>query len=166
MATVLLAGNASIGHFFTNLIYALWRHPDQRRIARDDPTRIADAIEEALRWDTSTQCFARQTTADVEIADVAIPADSRLIVFYAAANRDERVIPDPDRFDVRRGRVRHFGFGAGRHFCFGAQAARQMLQVMLEEMLPALGDFELDIASARRVPHVMVRGFYKLPMTW
>src|SRR6185295_17073263 len=123
----LLAGNASIGHFFSNLIYALWRFPEQRALIRSDPSKIGDAIEEGLRWDTSTQCFARQTTAEVEIAGTKIAADSRLIVFYAAGNRDERAFPDPDRFDALRGRTRHLGFGAGRHFCFGAHAARQML---------------------------------------
>jgi cytochrome P450 len=166
MATVLLAGNASIGHFFGNLIHALWRHPEQRRQVRADPSKIADAIEEGLRWDTSTQCFARQTTTAVEIAGVHIPSDSRLIVLYAAANRDERAFPDAERFDVMRGKTRHFGFGSGRHFCFGAHAARQMLIVMLEELLPVLGDYELDMANAKRVPHVMARGFSTLPASW
>jgi cytochrome P450 len=119
-----------------------------------------------VRWDTSTQCFARQTTTEVEIAGVAIPADSRLVVFYASANRDERAIPDPDRYDVGRAKVRHYGFGAGPHFCLGAQAARHMLRVILQELLPALGDYELDVANAQRVPHLMVRGFSRLPMRW
>jgi cytochrome P450 len=166
MTTVLLAGNASIGHYFTNLIYGLWRFPDERKRVRSDIAKVDDAVEEGVRWDTSTQCFARQTTRDVAIAGTAIPADSRLVVFYASANRDERVIPDPDRFDVGRAKVRHFGFGAGPHFCLGAQAARHMLRVILGEMLPVLGDYDLDMTSAQRVPHLMVRGFSKLPMRW
>jgi cytochrome P450 family 130 len=166
MTTVLLAGNASIGHYFTNLMYALWRFPDQRSAVRNNLGKLDDAIEEGVRWDTSTQCFARQTTKEIELAGVAIPADSRLVVFFASANRDERVIPDPDRYDVGRGKVRHFGFGAGPHFCLGAQAARHMLRVILEELLPALGDYELDMANAQRVPHLMVRGFSRLPMRW
>jgi cytochrome P450 len=166
MTVVLLAGNASIGHYFTNLIYALWRNPDQRKQIRLDPSRLEDAIEEGVRWDTSTQCFARQTTADIELSDTKIPADSRLIVLYASANRDERVIPDPDRFDVGRKRVRHFGFGSGPHICLGAQTARHMLRVMLEELLPVLNDYELDLGAAKRVPHLMVRGFSRLPLSW
>jgi cytochrome P450 len=104
--------------------------------------------------------------AEVELSGVAIPADARLIVLYASANRDERAITDPDRFDVARAKVRHFGFGSGPHICLGAQTARRMLRVMLEEMLPVLGDYELDIGAAKRVPHLMVRGFSKLPMAW
>jgi cytochrome P450 len=166
MTVVLLAGNASIGHYFTNLIYALWLNPDQRKLVRSDPARIEDAIEEGVRWDTSTQCFARQTMTEVEVSGVAIPADARLIVLYASANRDERAIPEPDRFDVARAKVRHFGFGSGPHICLGAQTARRMLRVMLEEMLPVVGDYELDIGAAKRVSHLMVRGFSKLPMAW
>jgi cytochrome P450 len=166
MATVLLAGNASIGHYFTNLIYALWLNPDQRKLIRSDPTKIEDAIEEGVRWDTSTQCFARQTMNEVEVSGTTIPADARLIVLYASANRDECAVPEPDRFNVERAKVRHFGFGSGPHICLGAQTARQMLRVILEELLPAVGDYDLDLGSAKRVPHLMVRGFSRLPMIW
>jgi cytochrome P450 len=166
MTTVLLAGNASIGHYVGNLMFALWRFPDQRRAVRADLGKAEEAVEEGVRWDTSTQCFARQTTTGVEISGVAVPADSRLVVFFASANRDERVISDPDSYDVGRAKVRHFGFGAGPHFCLGAQAARHMLRVILQELLPVLGDYELDIANAQRVPHLMVRGFSRLPMRW
>ncbi|MFV3127250.1 cytochrome P450 [Niveispirillum sp. KHB5.9] len=166
VSTVLMAGNASIGHFFPNVMHALWRHPDQRRMLLDDPGRIPAAIDEAVRWDTSTQCFARQVAQEVEIDGALIPADSRAIIFYASANRDERVIADPDRFDISRARVRHFGFGMGPHFCAGANAARLMLKEIMRELLPYLGDYELDIGKAKRVSHIMVRGFANLPMSW
>ncbi|MFV3076104.1 cytochrome P450 [Niveispirillum fermenti] len=166
VSTVLMAGNASIGHFFPNLIHALWCHPDQRRIMLEDPGRISAAIEESVRWDTSTQCFARQIVQEVEIDGTRIPADSRAVVFYASANRDERVIPDPDRFDIGRARVRHFGFGMGPHFCAGANAARTILKEVMRELMPFLGEYELDIARATRVRHIMVRGFANLPLSW
>jgi cytochrome P450 len=166
ISTVLMAGNASIGHFFPNVIHALWRHPDQRRLLLEDPSRIPAAIEEAVRWDTSTQCFARQVMADVEIDGTTIPADSRALIFYASANRDERVIPDPDRFDIFRSRARHFGFGMGPHFCAGANAARLMLKDLMRDLLPYLGEYELDTSRAQRVNHIMVRGYTNLPISW
>ncbi len=166
VSTVLMAGNASIGHFFPNVMHALWCHPDQRRMLIEDPSRIPAAIDEAVRWDTSTQCFARQVVQEVEIDGTRIPADSRAIIFYASANRDERVIPDPDRFDINRARVRHFGFGMGPHFCAGANAARLMLKEIMRELLPFLGDYDLDTGRAKRVSHIMVRGFANLPISW
>ena len=60
-----------------------------------------------------------------------------------AANRDERQFPDPDRFDITRGRSRHLGFGEGVHGCLGAPLARLEARIALEEALPVLGDYEL-----------------------
>lgn len=164
MMTVLLAGGASINHFFSNLMYALWLHPEQRKAVRDDGRLIDAAVEEGVRWDTSTQCFARHLTAEVIVAGTAIPAQSRLILFYGSANRDERALADADRFDIHRPRVRHFGWGSGPHFCFGAPTAKAMLRTILQEALPALADYELAMDNAVRVHHTMVRGFKTLPV--
>ncbi len=164
MMTVLLAGSASINHFFSNLMYALWLHPKQREALRNDGGLIDAAVEEGVRWDTSTQCFARHLTAEVTVASVSIPAQARVILFYGSANRDERALADADRFDIRRPRVRHFGWGSGPHFCFGATTAKAMLRTILQEALPGLGDYELDMGKAVRVHHTMVRGFKNLPV--
>ncbi|WP_409190279.1 cytochrome P450 [Bradyrhizobium sp. RDM4] len=166
MSTVLLAGNASIGHYFSNLIYALWSNPGERRKLQADPGLLDAAVNEGVRWDTSTQAFGRQTSKDVELHGTVIPADSRLVVCFAAANRDERAIPDPDRFDINRAKTRHFGFGSGPHICLGAPAARAMMRTIMTPLLPALGDYQLDVANAQRVTHMMVRGFYKLTIRW
>jgi cytochrome P450 len=166
LSTVLMAGSASIGHFLPNLMHCLWRHPDQRRLVIEDPSRILAAIDEAVRWDTSTQCFARHVSTDVDVSGTTIPAGERALIFYASANRDERAIEDPDRFDIGRKRMRHFGFGMGPHVCAGANAARSMLRAMLEVMLPMLGDYVLHLPQARRAEHIMVRGFMNLPVSW
>lgn len=166
MSTVLLAGNASIGHFLPNIIHALWANPVQYRSLREDLSLIPAVIEETLRWDTSTQCFARQTTREVNLEGGRIPADARVILLFGSANRDERVIPDPDQFLPSRKRTRHFGFGMGPHLCAGAFVARSMLKAILEELIPLLNEFELDLKKSTRVRHVMVRGFSSLHLTW
>ncbi|MEY9538059.1 cytochrome P450 [Bradyrhizobium diazoefficiens] len=166
MSTVLLAGNASIGHYFSNLIHALWQNPGEHRKLLMDPTKLDAAVNEGVRWDTSTQSFARQTTKEISLHGVTIPADSRLVVCYGAANRDERVIPDPDTYDIDRGKTRHFGFGSGPHICLGAPTARAMMRTIMTPLLPALGEYELDITNAERVAHMMARGFYKLRIRW
>lgn len=165
LSTVLLAGNASIGHFLPNVVHALWLNPGTRRTVLDDLALIPAMIEEAVRWDTSTQCFARQVARETVVSDVPIAAGSRVAAFYASANRDERAIDDPDTFDISRRRVRHFGFGAGPHHCAGAHVSRTIIRTILEEALPAFGEYMLDVGRARRAGHVMVRGFVSLPMT-
>lgn len=164
LSTVLLAGNASIGHFFPNIFHTLWLHPDARREVLADPSIIPAAIEETVRWDTSTQCFARQVTRDVELHGTTLCAGSRVAAFYGSANRDERVIEAAEVFDIGRRRVPHFGFGMGPHHCAGAHVARSILRSIMEDALPIFGEFELDISRASRARHVMVRGFTALPM--
>jgi len=165
LSTVLLAGNASIGHFFPNIFHALRQHPDQARRVLDDVSRVPALIEESVRWDTSTQCFARQVTQDVVLDGVKVPANSRIVLFYGSASRDEKSIPDAERFDLDRGKVQHFGFEAGTHHCLGALAAKRMLTPLLQQILPELGMFDLDLGNADRVKHIMVRDFKHLPMT-
>lgn len=165
LSTVLLAGNASIGHFFPNIFNALYQHRDQARRVLEDATLVPALIEEAVRWDTSTQCFARQVTEDVVLDGVEVPANARIVLFYGSASRDETVIPDAEQFDINRGKVQHFGFGAGTHHCLGALAAKRMLTPLLQQILPELGMFDLDLGKAERVKHIMARGFKHLPMT-
>lgn len=164
MMTVLMAGSASVVHFFGNLMRALWLHPDQKRAVGADKTLIDAAIEETVRWDTSTQCFARQVMADVEVSGIAIPSGSRALVFLASANRDEQAFENPDAFNVYRKRVRHLGFGAGPHQCLGSYTAWQVCRVLLEELLPVIGDFEIEAEKAVRTRYIMFRGFQTLPI--
>lgn len=166
MSTVLLAGAASIGHFAPNLFHALWANPEARARVRGSPALLDQAIEEAVRWDPSTQAFARIAVEDLQVARVRIPKGARMALLYASANRDERAIERPDDFDIEREKTRHFGFGGGPHHCLGASTARQFCRAMLSEALPLLGDFEIDLARAERVRHMMVRGFSKLPIRW
>ncbi len=66
------------------------------------------------------------------------------MLVLGAANRDERQFPDPDTFDVTRGRFRHIGFGEGVHGCLGAPLTRLEATTAAEEALPLLGDYELS----------------------
>lgn len=163
MMTVLLAGSASVVHFFGNLLNTLYLHPDTRSSLLERPALLDSIIEETVRWDTSTQCFARQLTQDIKISDTTIPAGHRALLILGSANRDERAIERPDDFLPERKRTRHLGFGAGPHQCLGSMAAWQLCRVILEEALPLLGNYELDLPNAQRVRFIMFRGFKSLP---
>jgi hypothetical protein len=164
LSTVLLAGNASIGHFLPNIFAALFEHPKQARRINRDLTLVPALIEETVRWDTSTQCFARQVTQRVNLDGTDVPEGARIVLFYASASRDELAISNAEAFDIDRGKVQHFGFGAGVHHCLGSLTARRMLTPLLQQLLPKLGEFNLDMSNAARVRHVMARGFVSLPM--
>ena len=89
------------------------------------------------------QALVRFSVADAEIAGQRIPADQRILAWTASANHDERVFPDPDRFDVAREPNHHLDFGAGIHFCLGAPLARMEVRIVLELLTWLAPDLEL-----------------------
>ena len=138
-----LGGVESTAGLTGNLFKLLAENPEQRALLQRDPALIPAAIEEALRFITPLQLAARTTSREVTLHGVTIPAGGRVVLLTGAANRDERQFPDPDRFDITRGRSRHLGFGEGVHGCLGAPLARLEARIALEEALPVLGDYEL-----------------------
>jgi len=160
---VILAGFSTAIHFLGNLLSALERHPEQRDRLFKDLSLAAAAVEEGARYDTAGHAFARSTTRALQIGDTLVPAEARVVLLYASANRDEAVFPHADQFDLGRPKGRHFGFGSGPHLCLGAPLARTLVKVALEELLPLIGaDFELDYASAARPINLSARGFDRL----
>lgn len=157
---VVLAGFSTVVHFLGNLLAALHRHPAECRRVVEDLGLLPTVIEEGARYDTAGQAFARTCMQDVQIGDTWLPEGSRVVLLYASANRDSYLTPSPDQFVLSRPKVNHLGFGAGPHFCLGAQLARFTLRIALEELLPVLGaNFDLDYASATRPIHFQLRGF-------
>ena len=149
MMVLFLGGVESTAGLIGTLFKLLAENPDQRAILRENPALIPDAVEEAIRLATPLQLVGRTTSREVTLHGVTIPAGGRVVLVYGAANRDERRFTDPDRFDVRRGRFRHLGFGEGMHGCLGAPLARLEAKVALEEGLPALGDYTIAAPPER-----------------
>ena len=143
MLVLYLGGVESTAGLTGTLFKLLAENPDQRALLQRDPTLIPAAVEEALRLITPLQLTARTTSREVTVHGVTIPAGGRVVLVPGAANRDERQFPDPDRFDITRGRSRHLGFGEGVHGCLGAPLARLEARIALEEALPVLGDYQL-----------------------
>jgi cytochrome P450 len=108
-----------------------------------DPSRLGDAIEEMLRLEPPAQLHSRTTTRAVQLHGTTIPADSRVMLLWGAANRDEREFAHPDRFDLGRVNRRHLGLGVGPHFCLGASLARIEARAAFEGLLHRWPDFEL-----------------------
>jgi cytochrome P450 len=162
---MVVAGNETTTKLLANAWYWGWRFPDQRARVFADPGRIPDWVEETLRFDTSTQMLLRVTTGDVELHGTVVPDSQRVLLLIGSANRDSRVFPEPDRYDLDRDTSKLVSFGSGRHFCLGAVLARLEARVGLEELLKRVGDYEIDASGAERVHSINVRGFARLPTT-
>jgi cytochrome P450 len=155
---LLPAGAETTYRLLGNLQFGLLTNPDQLEEVRRDRSLLPDAIEEALRWEAPVQQTAREVTRDgVTIGDVAIPRGAEVTVSLGAANRDEFVYEDPDRFDLHRQGPPHLAFGGGAHYCLGAHLGRLETTVAMNALLDRLPGLRLDPGD--RDPHVHGKAF-------
>lgn len=120
-------------------------HPDVQEVLRTgagDAGLLARASDEMLRIHGPLIANRRRTTCPVQLAGRSLPAEARVVVVWAAANRDESVFGDPDRFDPDRDPAANLLYGAGIHVCPGAPLARLELRVVLEELFAATTSIE------------------------
>jgi cytochrome P450 len=128
------------------LLTGLLTNPDQLEAVRQDRSLIAQAIEEAVRWDGPVLIASRTPTVDVELGGVKIPAGACLSVASGSANRDPARFEHPERFDIFRKKQRNFGFAFGPHVCIGQHLARVEMTRALNAILDRLPNIRLDPA--------------------
>lgn len=160
---LIVAGNDTTTNLIANGAVMLAHHPEQRRMLVADQSLIPNAVEEMLRYECPAQVLPRRTTEEVEIHGVTIPAKHEIKLVWAAANRDEREFPDPDRFDVTREIRRHLALGIGIHFCLGSKLARLEARVAFEELLARMPEYELE-SEPRWLPSTWARAYAGLPV--
>ncbi len=162
--TLLVAGNETTRNLLSHGMLALATHPDQRRALAADRALLPRAVEEMLRWGSPIASFMRTATRDTSLRDVPIRAGDRLLMLYAAANRDEAVFgADADAFRIARDASGHLAFGYGEHFCLGAALARMEGRIAFEALLDAIGDVELA-GPVERLRSVSIHGIVRLPV--
>ncbi len=154
--TGLLAGAAEL----------LTKNPAEKRRLVSDPSLIPNAVEEFLRLTTPVQGLCRVATRDVTIdGGPTIAAGDRVLLCYAAANRDPREFgPNAEEVDVGRHIVRHLAFSIGAHFCLGAAAARLQGRIVLEELLARCPDFAADANGGVFADGAFTRRYERLPI--
>ncbi len=173
MQQFMVAGNETTTSTLAGGLLQLIRNPDQMAKAKAaaggrDPKVIMNLVEEALRYETPTAGMWRIVKQDTELGGTAIPAGSILQLRYAAANRDPKKFPDPDRFDLERANARiHLSFGKGPHMCVGNMLSRKEMLVAFDELLERLDDFAVaDDNAIRILPNILLRGVTHLPITF
>lgn len=165
---VLSASTDAPAALLTNCIAVLDKFPDLQAVLHQDPSLVKAFVEETLRYDGPAKNLCRQTTAELAVGGVTIPADSRVMVLMGSASRDERVYDRPDRFDLFRSFTpdnKILTFGEGIHSCMGAPIARLAAQVAMAELVAGLEGAELRVVGTpQRWAKQMVRGFASLPV--
>jgi cytochrome P450 len=146
----------------------LAKSPEQRRIWQDDLEGVTpSAVEEIVRMASPVTYMRRTVTEATTVSGHDFEAGDKVVLFYGAANRDPKVFPDPETFDVRRTPNNHVGFGGpGPHFCLGAHLARRELAIMFTHLFNRLPDIETagepTYLEAAGVP--LVGGVKRLPV--
>jgi cytochrome P450 len=139
----ILGGMQEPGHGAAATFFALANIPGAFDRLRLNPELWDDVIQEGLRWIAPIGTQTRQTTQDVELGGVTIPAGSAVAAVVASASRDETVFTNPDTFDMDRPRQSNASFGYGPHFCAGHAFARGVERISLQILVEGLPEIAL-----------------------
>ena len=162
------AGHETTANLIGNGLLALHRNPAELARLQADPSLIANAVEELLRYDSPVQLTGRTALEDVDLHGETIRRGEEVITLLGAANHDPAAYEgDPDLLDVGRPGVRALSFGGGIHFCLGAQLARIEGEIAFRKLLERLPTLQLvDADNVDWKPTVTLRGVVSLPATW
>jgi cytochrome P450 len=132
-----VAGNDTTRNTMTLTPMALQQFPDQKALLTQDfDGNIHTAIEEFARWASPVMTFRRTVIRDTVLRDRELREGDWVLLMYSSGNRDERAIPNPNTFDIRRKPNNHVAFGGGGpHYCMGAFLAKMQLQAFFRELL-------------------------------
>ncbi len=163
---VLVGGVDTTQSQLAHAVRLLASHPDQWALLAERPELASQAVEETLRYEPITPFTARLLHEEIEYRDVTFPEGTVVMVCAFTGNRDG-VEGDPDSFDItaERGDAKPLTFGAGIHYCLGANLARAELQEALT-FLPARMP-GLELAGEPLLGSINgIYGVESLPMRW
>ncbi|NWL10400.1 hypothetical protein DM793_03660 [Paenarthrobacter nitroguajacolicus] len=142
LVSLAVAGHETTLHAVGNLIYQLALDPSLQQRIRTEPGIIPAVVEESLRLRAPAQLFGRKLTRTITVRDTTLNQGDRVLLAYAAGNRDPDRFEDPESFNPDRSDMVHLSFGWGIHGCVGAGLARMEMRTLLSE-LRELPTFEL-----------------------
>jgi cytochrome P450 len=167
LVLILGAGLHTTANQIGNTFRALLEHPASLDRVVADQSLVPNTVEEALRYDGTLQAEYRVTRTHALVGEVAMPADTPIIIVNAAANRDPAFFEDPDAFDIDRGNAsQHLTFGWGIHRCLGAQLARLELQLATAALSSRLRGLRLAEGELVQHPYDRWRGVTTLLVSW
>lgn len=148
----------------SHALHWLHRNPAERDRLIADPGLLPTAVDEFLRVLAPVQFMSRTATRDVELGGQRIAAGERVMLAFAAANRDPAAFDRPAEMRLDRSPNRHVAFGSGVHRCVGAHLAKVEAVVMLDEILRRIPDYVIDEQAARRYPSIgAINGYIGMP---
>jgi hypothetical protein len=162
---MVIAGNETTRNTITGGLMALTDNPLERQKLIEDPSLIANATDEMLRWVTSVIYFRRTATKDAVIRGQDIKKGDKIVMWYGSANRDEDIFEDGHLFQVDRPNAKkHLAFGAGEHLCLGNRLGHMQIRVLFEELLLRFPDIKY-VKDPVRIPSNFLAGISELKVS-
>ena len=145
-----------------NMIRLLGENPGQWDQVRQHVEFVSATVNETLRLESPIRGFTRFTADEATVGDIVVPKDSRVLLLYASANRDERYWgADSETMNIRRPDVgRQIAFGFGRHSCLGMHLARLEMSAILEAMIRHVS--AIAVADAEPATITSLRGLTRM----
>jgi cytochrome P450 len=160
---LLFAGHETTINLIGNGLWLLLSDDAHWRLLRDEPALIPRAVEEILRFESPEQRTSfRVAVQPFELNGIRIAPGQQLSVVIGAANRDETVFPDAQRFDPRRTPNQHLAFGVGIHHCLGKTLARNEARIVLGKALELLPSLQLSETTVTWRKNSFFRGVLSL----
>ncbi|MAT00842.1 MAG: cytochrome [Rhodobacteraceae bacterium] len=144
-----------------HLIRLFSQNLDQWHLLRKKPELCKNAVNEVIRLGSPIRSFSRTTTETIEISNIKIPKNSRVMILFASANRDESVFERAQDFIITRDDINHLGFGHGIHACMGMYLAQMEMVSLLQAMLPKVRI--IKTTNPKILLNNTICGFSKLP---
>jgi cytochrome P450 len=164
--TLLVAGHETTVNLIGNGTRALLLYPDQLALLRQRPDLMPSAIEELLRFESSSQMASRYATDDIKVGGTTIQRGQIVNLLLGSGNRDPEAFSDPDRLDITRKENRHLAFGMGIHYCLGAPLARLEGQIAIGLLLQQFPSLRLLDPSPQWRDTIGFRGLQRLEVIW
>jgi cytochrome P450 len=165
-AGILMAGTDTTRNQVAAAVDVFCDYPEQWELLAQRPELAMKAVEEVMRFCPVIFGALRMTTEDVEIAGVMIPAATFVMCNTAAANHDADVYVEPERFDITREDAPPMQtFGAGAHYCLGANLARREMAEALRVMSSRMHNLRRDGIPEWK-PMVGISGPTTLPVAF
>ena len=166
---LLVAGHETTVNLIGNGVFELLQHPDQWRKLQADPSLVATAVEELLRYTSPVMVgTGRWASEDIEMHGTVIAKGDMVWISLMAANTDPEHFSAPEELDITREENEHLAFGKGIHYCLGAPLARLEGQIALDTLLRRLPDLHLKVQpeELRWRPGLLLHGLQELPVAF
>jgi cytochrome P450 len=162
LALLIVGGNDTTRNSMTGGIYAMHLYPKELDKIKNNRDLMPNMVSEIIRWQTPLAYMRRVATQDLIYKGQYIRKGDKVVMWYASANRDEKVFENADEFLIDRENVKkHLSFGYGIHRCMGSRLAEMQLTILWEEILQRYDRIEV-LEDPAIVQSNFVRGYSKM----